>query len=266
MTRRLLAGLFFLLGSAAVRADVAVLVHGYLGSAHSWDTSGVNAVLAAHGWRPLAAVMPAAPLPPVPADAGNSVYTVALPSIAPLAVQADYLSAALRGIEARHPGESVTLVGHSAGGVVGRLALVRGGVGQVQRLITIASPHLGTARALEALDATHDSGPIGWLKDFFGGNLYHTVKASTPLLVDLAPPVPGSLLYWLNAQPHPDIEYVSVIRTTPDGFAGDLVVPGFSQDMNQVPALRGRSSVVAAPSTHELLPGDGVLLAQLLAK
>jgi pimeloyl-ACP methyl ester carboxylesterase len=265
MTRRLLAGLLFLLGSAAARADVAVLVHGYLGTAYSWDQSGVNAVLAAHGWRPLPAVVPAAPLPPVPADGTRTVYTVALPSIAPLAVQADYLAAALRGIEARHHGEPVTLVGHSAGGVVGRLALVRSGVGQVQRLITIASPHLGTARALEALDATHDSGPIGWFKDFFGGNLYHTVKASAPLLVDLAPPVPGSLLYWLNAQPHPDIEYVSVIRTTPDGFAGDVVVPGFSQDMNQVPALRGKSRVVAAPSTHELLPGDGVLLAQLLA-
>ena len=43
MTRRLLAGLLFVLGSAAARADVAVLVHGYLGTAHSWDTSGVNA-------------------------------------------------------------------------------------------------------------------------------------------------------------------------------------------------------------------------------
>jgi hypothetical protein len=136
----------------------------------------------------------------------------------------------------------------------------------VSRLITIASPHVGTARALEALDATHDSGPIGWLKDFFGGGLYHTVKASAPLLADLAPPVPGSPLYWLNAQPHPDIEYVSVIRTTPEGFAGDIVVPGFSQDMNQVPALRGRSRVVAAPSGHELLPGDGLLLAQLLGE
>jgi pimeloyl-ACP methyl ester carboxylesterase len=266
MPRRFLAGLLLLLGAATARADVAVLVHGYLGTAHSWDSSGVNAVLAAHGWRPLAAVLPAAALPPVPAAGGNSVYTVALPSIAPLVVQADFLAAALRGIEARHPGEPVTLVGHSAGGVVARLALVRGGAGQVQRLITIASPHVGTGRALEALDATHDTGPIGWLKDFFGGNLYHTVKASAPLLADLAPPVPGSLLYWLNAQPHPDLEYVSVIRTMPDGFAGDVVVPGFSQDMNQVPALRGRSRVVAAPSRHELLPGDGMLLAQLLAE
>ncbi len=266
MTRRLLAGLLVLVASAAARADVAVLVHGYLSSAHSWDSSGVNAVLAANGWQPLAAVLPPAAVPAVPVAAANTVYTVTLPSIAPLLVQADLLGYALRGVEARHPNEPITLVGHSAGGVVARLALVRGGTGQVTRLITIAAPHVGTGRALEALDVTHDSGPIGWLKDFFGGNLYHTVKASAPLLVDLAPPVPGSLLYWLNAQPHPDIDYVSVIRTTPDGFAGDLVVPGFSQDMNQVPALRGRSRVIAAPSQHELLPGDGMLIAQLLAE
>lgn len=266
MTRRLLAGLLFLAASGAARADVAVLVHGYLGGAHSWDSSGVNAVLAANGWQPLAAVLPPAAIPAVPASAKNSVYTVNLPSIAPLLVQADLLGTALRAVETRHPNEPITLVGHSAGGVVARLALVRSSAGQVNRLITIASPHVGTGRALQALDVTHDSGPIGWLKDFFGGGLYHTVKASAPLLLDLAPPVPGSLLYWLNAQPHPDIDYVSVIRTTPDGFAGDVVVPGFSQDMNQVPALRGRSRVIAAPSRHELLPGDGVLIAQLLAE
>lgn len=266
MTRHLIAGLLFLLGSTAARAEVAVLVHGYLGSIHSWDTSGINAALSAHGWRPLAAVLPPTALPPAPVGIENTVYTVALPSIAPLVVQGDLLAIALRSLEARHPNEAITLVGHSAGGVVARLALVRSGAGQVKRLITIASPHVGTSRALEALDVTHDSGPIGWFKDLFAGDLYHTVKASTPLLVDLAPPVPGSLLYWLNAQHHPDIEYVSVIRTAPDGLAGDVVVPGFSQDMNQVPALRGRSRVVATPSQHELLPGDGILLAQLLAE
>ena len=78
--------------------------------------------------------------------------------------------------------------------------------------------------------------------------------------------MPGSVLGWLNVQPHPEIEYVSVIRTTPNGVPGDWVVPGFSQDMNQVPALHGRSRVVAAPSDHELLPPDGLLIARLLAE
>lgn len=265
MLRRFLVSLF-LLGTSAARADVAVLVHGYLGTPWSWDTSGVSAALASQGWRP--AAPPAAGLVPVAANApgGRTVYTVALPSIAPLTFQAEVLRAILRGIESRHAGERITVVGHSAGGVVARLALVRGGAGEVTRLITIASPHLGTHRALQALDQTHGWGPIGWIKDFFGGDLYHTVKASTPLLVELAPAVPGSVLGWLNAQPHPDIDYVSVIRTTPDGMPGDWVVPGFSQDMNQIPMLRGRSRVIAAPSDHELLPHDGLLLAQLLAE
>ena len=264
MLRRLLVSLF-LLGASVARADVAVLVHGYLGTPWSWDSSGVNAALASQGWRP--APPPTAGLMPVAAIApgGKTVYTVALPSIAPLAVQAEVLGTTLRRIESRHPGERITLVGHSAGGVVARLALVRDGAGKVTRLITIASPHLGTHRALQALDETHGWGPVGWIKDFFGGDLYHTVKASTPLLVELAPAVPGSVLGWLNAQPHPDIDYVAVIRTTPDGMPGDWVVPGFSQDMNQIPALRGKSRVVAAPSDHELLPHDGLLLARLLA-
>jgi pimeloyl-ACP methyl ester carboxylesterase len=266
MLRRLLASLLLLVGATAARADVAVLVHGYLGTPWSWDTSGVNAALASQGWRPAAAQT--AGLVPVAATAstGKTLYTVALPSIAPLPVQAEVLGATLRGIESRHPGERITLVGHSAGGVVARLALVRGGAGKVTRLITIASPHLGTHRALQALDETHGWGPVGWIKDFFGGDLYHTVKASTPLLVELAPAVPGSLLGWLNAQPHPDIDYVSVIRTAPDGMPGDWVVPGFSQDMNQIPALRGQSRVVAAASDHALLPHDGLLLARLLAE
>jgi pimeloyl-ACP methyl ester carboxylesterase len=266
MLRRFLASLMLLGGAAAARADVAVLVHGYLGTPWSWDSSGVNAVLASQGWRPAHAPAPGLMHAALPVAGGRTVYTVALPSIAPLAVQADVLSATLRAIESRHAGERVTLVGHSAGGVVARLALVRGGKGQVGRLITVAAPHLGTHRALQALDETHSCGPIGWVKDFFGGDLYHTVKASTPLLTELAPAVPGSLLGWLNAQPHPEIDYVSVIRTTPDGVPGDWVVPGFSQDMNQVPALRGRSRVVAAPSDHELLPPDGLLIARLLAE
>ncbi|MCK7500221.1 MAG: GPI inositol-deacylase [Comamonadaceae bacterium] len=95
-----------------------------------------------------------------------------MPSTA-LAIQADALTRALRALEARHPGESFTLVGHSAGGVVARLSVVRGGVGQVKRLITIASPHLGTERALEAVDATHSGGPFKIIKDFFGGRTYH---------------------------------------------------------------------------------------------
>ena len=44
----LIAGLFAL----SARADVLVLIHGYLGGAYSWDESGVTAVLQQHEWQP----------------------------------------------------------------------------------------------------------------------------------------------------------------------------------------------------------------------
>ena len=131
-------------------------------------------------------------------------------------------------------------------------------------LITISTPHMGTIRAVEALDATDDSGPLGWFKDIFAGGLYQTVKHSWGALIDLTPPTPGSLLYWLNAQSHPDIEYHSIIRTGPVGL-GDELVPVFSQDMNNVPALRGRSKVTPVASGHALHPQDGVVLVSILS-
>jgi triacylglycerol lipase len=256
-----------LLATGAVRADVAVLVHGYLGSAASWESSGVNAVLEGHGWQ-RAGVLIAGPggvtlLPPPVAPAQHPVYAVELPSLAPMAIQADHLQALLAWVAARHPGAAINLVAHSAGGVVARLVLARNGAPGVARLVTIASPHLGTLRALEALEETHEGGPFGWFKDFFGGGLYHTVKDSWGALVDLTPPTPGNLLYWLNQQPHPEIDYHAIVRTGPVGL-GDELIPAYSQDLNNVPPLHGKAKVTVTPADHALNPADGVVLAGLL--
>jgi pimeloyl-ACP methyl ester carboxylesterase len=264
----LLLTLFFAaLSPGWAHADVVVLVHGYLGDALSWERSGVNATLAANGWQRAGIVVPGFQgpvLPPPFAGGGNKAYAVELPSTAPLAIQSDILIRTLRAIEARHAGEPITIVGHSAGGVVARMALVRGGVGRVTRLITIASPNLGTERALEALDETHTGGPVGVIKDVLGGHTYRVVKHSWPVLLDLAPAVPGSTLHWLNVQHHPDIQYVSIVRGAAFGL-GDELVPGFSQDLNNVPPLRGKARAYAVPAEHGLVPGDGTLLAQILA-
>ena len=266
--RILMISFFALLAllSQGARADVALLVHGYLGNAGSWEFSGVNAVLANNGWQPAGIIIPrngAMLLPPPAPAAAKKAYTVELPSTAPLMVQADMVLAALRALKARHGKEPITLVGHSAGGVVARMALVRDpGVG-VTRLITIASPHLGTERALQALDATHQGGPIGFVKDVFGGRDYYAVKDSWPVLLDLSPAVPGSALFWLNAQNHPDIEYVSIVRAAPFGL-GDMLVPGFSQDLNNVPPLAGKARLYVTPAAHALVPADGGMLARLM--
>lgn len=251
----------------SARAELALLVHGYLGDALSWERSGINDILAANGWQRAGIIVPGiqGPLLPPPVAAGaNEVYAIELPSMAPLAIQSDILIRALRALEARRKGQHITLVGHSAGGVVARMAVVRGGVGQVTRLVTVASPNLGTERALEALDATHGGGPFGAIKNAFGGSTYRVVKRSWPVLMDLAPAVPGSALHWLNVQNHPDIQYVSIVRGAAYGL-GDELVPGFSQDMNNIPRLRGKVRTYVVPAQHSLVPPDGTLLAQVLA-
>lgn len=257
--------ILFLLALQSLPAspDVLVLVHGYLGSAVSWESSGVNTILQQHGWQRAGVITPAGLVPASGVKAEKKVYTVELPSIAPIAVQADLLSRQISSIQSMHTGESLVLVGHSAGGVVARMSLVRNGVSNTKALITIATPHLGTARAIEALEATDDPFPISMIKDFFAGETYAVVRNSWGVLLDLTPAQPGTLLYWLNQQPHPDINYVSVMRPGPVGL-GDELVPSFSQDMNNVHALAGKSLTHTLPVSHALQPADGLKLVEIL--
>ncbi len=246
-----------------------MLVHGYLASADSWEVTGINSLLDANGWK-RGGLITSAPAMAAPVfvgpgkDAANKVYVVDLPAEAPIIVQTDQFLAMLATIQALHPDDSLVIVGHSAGGIVARTALVRGNIQNVKALITIASPHVGTTLANRAIDATDESGIFGGLKSFFGGSGYDTLRRSRGLLFDLAHPYPGSLLYWLNAQQHPDIKYVSVVRLDPVGFAGDELVPGYSQDMNNIPAMQGKSSVFVTPAGHTLVTEDGTTLLQIL--
>jgi len=256
--------------SLPVRADVLVLVHGYLASAHTWDDSGVTALLQQHDWQ-RAGVYVSGPagvqLIPAPGlNASHKFYAVDLPSEAPVLVQVYQLEQILGAISQMHKDEPVILIGHSAGGVVARAALVLGSHKNVKALITIASPHLGTSRAEQALDATDIPFPISLVTDFFGGGAYHTAMRSRSLYVDLVRPQPGTLLYWLNAQVHPDIKYISIVRGPAQAGWGDYIVPTYSQDMNNVPALQGRSSLVTVPVSHQLEPVDGSVILDVLSR
>lgn len=269
MTKRvsLLVGLLLLM--QPVRGDVLVLVHGYASDAGTWERSGVNSELQAFGW-PRAVI--AAPNMLDPAQPGsNRSFTVNLPAEAPLMVQANFLRASLDGIRQRYPDEKLILVGHSAGGVVARLVLLGNNPFRVDELITIASPHLGTLRAAQGLDVV-DSKPffcpgpgIRFLKRLVGGSSYDYLSYSRGVLLDLLPAESGNVLSWMNQQPHPDIIYVSVVRKSPFAL-GDDVVPAYSQDMNNVPALQGRAHVLFTDAGHGLNPSDGILLAGLLGK
>ncbi|MBF0214384.1 MAG: hypothetical protein HQM00_12640 [Magnetococcales bacterium] len=249
------------------QSEVLLLAHGYLGSSASWEQSGVVQALTGQGWQ-RAGILMAGPggvqeIAAPGRKAERKIYLVELPAIAPLSIQADHLSPMLRLLAARHPKERFILAGHSVGGLVLRLALVRGEVPNPAALITIATPHLGTPLAEQALDATDDVWPVEVVKDFFGGSGYQTLKISRGLYFDIVRQHPGSLLFWLNNQPHPEIRYISVLRGGPL-MMGDFLVPGVSQEMNNVPALRGRATSRIAGSGHELIWPDGILLSSLL--
>ncbi len=256
-----------------LRAEVLVLVHGWASDAGTWDRSGITPILEGQGWHD-GGTLVAGPggvrwLPgPSATLSGDHFYRVALPATAPIAVQATLLRSDLATLRARHQQERIVLVGHSAGGVVARMAIVGPGAPRVDQLITIAAPNLGTGRALQGIDIVEAKpffcpGPgIDFLKTVLGGARYRYLKRSRPVLRDLAPAGLGNILTWLNAQPHPDIRYDAVVRTSPVA-PGDALVPGFSQDLNQVPALRGRAHVHPTPAAHGLNPADGVLIARL---
>lgn len=265
--------LLFLLPLRESLADITVLVHGYMSDAGIWETSGVSQRLRQDGWQYAGSLgySPAGLLDQTrpAANSTKRFYTIQLPSLAPAGIQASWLNASLQHLATQYPDESVNLVGHSAGGVVGRLTLVQYGVGKVKRLITIASPHLGTDKAIKALKASNDSGMFGFIKkalvrDAIGDGMYSTLQHSRGILIDLTPPTPGSMLFWLNGQAHPDIEYTSIIRSAGFNIVGDIAVPPFSQDMNLVPALAGKSTPVIVLQGHELTPHDGKLLVDLL--
>ena len=122
---------YFLLASlllpTAAIADVTMLVHGYLTNGITWDRSGIVATMAAHGWRDGGPLMAGYQAPPPP-QGGLTLYVVELPFNAPLMVQSDILQGQLVQAQLRHPDEKITLVGHSAGGVVAALAAEGGGV------------------------------------------------------------------------------------------------------------------------------------------
>jgi len=250
------------------RADVLLLVHGYKGNVMSWERGGVTPVLQHFGWK-RAAVLLAAPngLVPIPmqwAKADNKVVFLQLNSELRLHTQAQVVTGALRWINDNYPAEPIIVAGHSLGGVASRLSLVRDGAQNVKALITIASPHLGTALAYRGLDEVDDPWPLRFLKSMFGGETYDTLRRSRGLLHDIVPEVPGKILHWLNTRKHPPIKYFSIVRTTMNGALGDPIVPGHSQDMTNVKPIGKHNTRIIQGFTHWLNVLDGYALVNIL--
>jgi triacylglycerol lipase len=259
--------IFFLLlvAPATALAETLVLLQGYLADEDYWRGAGITRMLATNGWADAgtlrttpSGIRSDRPLP----KSNRRVYTLALPSEAPLMVQLRYLEQYLDVIQNLHPYESLILAGHSAGGVLGRLYMVEHPDTPVGALITFASPHLGTESA--EIGAMAGDSPLGWIAPLIGGG---TLNRSQGLYYDLMRERPGSLLFWLNHQQHPASLYISIVRED-DGLLslGDLVVPPWSQDMNQVAALRGRASKIVTQGGHGLTSQDGELLLEILKR
>lgn len=243
--------------------DVMILLHGHLGSSIDWRISGFTGVLQDAGWRDggvVDTVQNTADLKPLPATGpADTFYALDLPSESGLMVQAARLDAALKRILPRHPGEKLLFTGFSAGGVVARLYMVRHPDLPVRALCTIASPHLGTESAEIALLAAES--PLSEYAAQFGVDF---INHSQALYQDLVRERPGSFLYKLNREPHPTAQYIALVRVNSEAEPGDLVVPAYSQDMNNVVALHGRVQTFAGPGVHGVLADDARHLLQAL--
>jgi triacylglycerol lipase len=260
-----LAGFVMLWGcfAGAAQAESLFLLQGYLGGQHSWRESGATALLERAGWQHGGNLrMDGAGTVGgrLAEDGPRRYYTVSFPTEAPLSVQADFLGRYVRTAQGWHPGETLVLAGHSAGGVAARLLMVRDRPEGISTVVSIASPHLGTNTA--ELGALAGSTPLAWFAPLVGGD---TINRARTLYHELVRERPGTFLYWLNRQAHPQARYVSIIRSDSEGTVfGDLIVPTWSQDMNNVFALRGRAERVLVPGSHALTQADGASLLRIL--
>ena len=247
-----------------VLAETLVLIQGYLGGAADWRHSGITRLLEAAGWADAGQLSLTPRGVYVSGSKGrgaNRFFTLDLPSQAPLLVQSRRLDLYLGHVRIRHPETALILVGHSAGGVLARLYMVQHPDARITALITIASPHRGTESAELGLLAGQS--PLAWLGPMIG---IDTLNRSQGLYHDLMREQPNNLLGWLNYQRHPPAMYISIVRGEDDETfgLGELIVPAWSQDMNQVYALRGRAQTVTVRGRHALKLEDGKVLVRIL--
>ena len=152
---RVLLFISLLLISMTGHGRQLVLIQGYLSDSSSWQAAGITQQLRQQGWifngeyhyssdgvRLYSRSTESRHSPPP-----NAYYQVSLPTEASIAKQAFYLKAYLAHLRKSYPQQPISLVGHSAGGIVARYVMVRNPELKVGQLITIASPHLGTDSA-----------------------------------------------------------------------------------------------------------------------
>ena len=243
-------------------ADTVLLVHGYLGSTSEWQRSSIIQQLDSEGWfdgGKLELKKDRVVASKNKLSSTRRAYSVKLDSEKSIDAQAEQLDQYIKFVRHLHPQQHFILVGHSAGGVVARFYMVKHQSNDLRALVTIASPHLGTQNAEYAQTISENISP--WVEGVPGiEKLYH----SQGLFFDLIPNRSDNLIAWLNVQEHPPARYYSIVREQTDDAIQDFIVPSWSQDMNEVFALRGRSDTYKIKSLHSLTFRDGKILKEIL--
>lgn len=258
--------LLLLLFSPLSQAKTLVFIHGYMEDGMSWRNKGVTAALLKNNWLDGGTLSinqyGVQKYPNSIAPLNRDVfYTVELPWTHPIGQQSQILSTYLHKLATIRQ-QPLTLVGHSLGGIVARYYLVNNTLTPINGLITVASPHTGAPLAKLAKLATKTP-----LDDFAKAAGHKALKKSKQLLKELSPEKPSNFLYQLNHHTHPNIFYLSIIRkngkTVPRKY--DYIVPPYSQNMNNIFALKGRSALFLTNKAHGLTAIDGWIIARFMA-
>ena len=257
-----LAVLALSLLNTLAKAETLVLIPGFQEAGMAWRTHHVTSSLQSLGW------VDGGHLAATSQGIANNIrlaqrpkkvlYTIELPNHLSITHQAVVLDQYLKAISQKRK-EPLTLVGHSAGGLVGRYWLVTHPSIPVNTLITIATPHTGTPWANLSESAMNT--PLAEFAAGMGINL----ADSEQLYAELREERPGTFLYWLNHQAHPAIRYVAIVRKSKHPDSVDFVVPAHSQDMDRVFALNGKTEAVFSEGGHFLNANDGYRIAKILA-
>lgn len=258
----LLVILILFTAPASVLADTVVLLHGYLGSSVEWQRSKIIQQLDSSSWQDAGVLNIQNDRVLSSQEKTNSTrrtYRVNLTSEQSIDAQAEQLDQYIEYVRHHHPDQQIILVGHSAGGVVARLYMVKNQSDDLRALVTIASPHLGTQNAEYA--QTISENILSWVEGVPGAEKLYR---SQGLFFDLIPGRSDNLIAWLNVQKHPSARYYSIVREETDGAIRDFIVPSWSQDMNEVFALRGLSETYTVKSLHSLTSKDGEILKSIL--
>jgi triacylglycerol lipase len=256
-----------ILSPGLAAAETLMLIQGFLANGEGWRDSGVTHILTQAGWQDagelsLAQESVRSDQPPTPAL--RRFYTVDLPTYTPLMVQAQRLGRYIDFVRERHPYSALILAGHSAGGVLARLYMVQHKAQPFAALITVASPHLGTPIADLGLAAGERA--LSWMATLIGKD---ALDYSWGLFRDLEVERPHNFLGWLNHQPYPPAIYTSIVHEPRAPYIrslSDWLVPAWSQDMNDVYALHGRTDTVVVSADHGLCAADGRWLVRILER